>query len=160
MKKTFKGRPVVAGSIQGEAVVSRQGFNILASLQRDLMAKKDVVACSDQNNPDLFGKTISGKMLCLPQTIGSTTGGMVLQAAAALGKAPAALLFSEPIDSLAAGGVILAKVWNNTDIITVDSLGDDFRKAVQQGQRLTVEADGTVSIEIAGVAGDNLKETK
>lgn len=148
MNKMFKGRAVVSGSIQGEAVVSRQGFNILSSLQRDLMAKKKVVACSDQNNPDLFGKAISGKILCLPQTIGSTTGGMVLQAAAALGKAPAALLFSEPIDSLAAGGVILAKVWNNTDIITVDGLGEDFLKAAQHGQSITVEADGTVNIQM------------
>lgn len=150
MNKTFKGRPVVSGCIQGEAVVSRQGFNILASLQRDLMGKKKVVACSDQNNPGLFGKAISGKILCLPQTIGSTTGGMVLQAAAALGMAPAALLFSEPIDSLAAGGVLLAKVWNDTDIITVDGLGEDFLKAVEHGQRLTVESDGTVTIEMAG----------
>ena len=149
MKKTFKGRSVVPGRVEGEAVVSRQGFNILASLQRDLMGKKDVVCCSDQNNPEVFGKAISGKVLCLPQTIGSTTGGMVLQAAAALGKAPAALLFSEPIDSLAAGGVILAKVWNDTDIVTVDGLGKDFLDAVGHGQRVTVETDGTVSIETA-----------
>lgn len=146
MKKTFKGRSVIPGRVQGEAVVSRQGFNTLASLQRDLMAKKDVVACSDQNNPEVFGKVISGKVLCLPQTIGSTTGGMVLQAAAALGKAPAALLFSETIDSLAAGGVILAKVWNGTDIVTVDGLGKEFLSAVEHGQHVTIEADGTVSI--------------
>ncbi len=149
MKKTFKGRSVVPGSVRGEAVVSRQGFNILASLQRDLMGKKGVVACSDQNNPEVFGKAISGKVLCLPQTIGSTTGGMVLQAAAALGKAPAALLFSEPIDSLAAGGVILAKVWNGTDIVTVDGLGKDFLAAVEQGHRVSIEPDGTVTIESA-----------
>lgn len=147
MSKTFKGRSVVPGRVRGEAVVSRQGFNILASLQRDLMGKKDVVACSDQNNPDIFGKAISGKVLCLPQTIGSTTGGMVLQAAAALGKAPAALLFSEPIDSLAAGGVILAKVWNSTDIVTVDGLGEDFLAAVEHGNQISIEPDGTVRIE-------------
>ncbi|GAB1481989.1 DUF126 domain-containing protein [Treponema sp.] len=154
MKKTFEGRRVVAGSVRGEAVVSRQGFNILASLQRDLMAKKDVVTCSDQNNPELFGKAISGRNLYLSKTIGSTTGGMGLQAAAAIGKAPAALLFSQPIDSLAAGGVILAKVWNNTDIITVDGLGEELLQAVEHGQVLTVDAHGTVSIETAG-AGRN-----
>lgn len=149
MKKTFKGRPVVAGAVAGEAVVSRRGFNILASMQRDLMGKKAEVRCSDQNNPDAFGRVLSGRILCLPRTIGSTTGGMVLQAAAALGKAPLALLFSEPIDSLAAGGVILAKVWNDRDIVTVDGLGDDFLATVGDDAAVSVEPDGTVTIETA-----------
>jgi len=147
MKKTFKGRPVIAGTASGQAVVTRQGFNTLASFQRDLMANKAEVLCSDQNNPDLFGQILSGKVLCLPQTIGSTTGGMVLQSAAALGSAPLALLFSEPIDSLAAGGVILAKVWNGRDIITVDRLGADFLAAVTTGSTVSIQADGTVTIE-------------
>ncbi|HOZ72759.1 MAG TPA: DUF126 domain-containing protein [Spirochaetales bacterium] len=149
MKKSFKGRAVVPGTASGEAVVSRRGFNILASMQRDLMGKKAEVRCSDQNNPDAFGRALSGRILCLPRTIGSTTGGMVLQAAAALGKAPAALLFSEPIDSLAAGGVILAKVWNGRDIVTVDGLGDEFLAAVENGAAISVEADGIVTIETA-----------
>ena len=149
MKKTFKGRPVVAGAANGEAVVSRRGFNILASIQRDLMGKKAEVRCSDQNNPDIFGKVISGKVLCLPQTIGSTTGGMVLQAAAALGVAPLALLFSAPIDSLAAGGVILAKVWNGRDIVTVDGLGDEFLAAASDGCAVSITPDGEVTIETA-----------
>ncbi len=155
MTRSFKGRVIVPGRVRGEAVVSRRGFNILASLQRDLMAGKAAAACSDQNNPEIFGRTITGKVLCLPRTIGSTTGGMVLQAAAALGKAPAALLFSEPIDSLAAGGVILAKVWNGTDIVTVDSLGEEFLAAVEQGQGIVVEEDGTV---IIGSAREGRKE--
>ncbi|PKL24658.1 MAG: hypothetical protein CVV47_09495 [Spirochaetae bacterium HGW-Spirochaetae-3] len=147
MKKTFKGRPVVAGAAIGEAVVSKQGFNILASLQRDIMGKKPEVRCSDQNNPDIFNQVISGKVLCLPKTIGSTTGGMILQAAAALGVAPLALLFAEPIDSLAAGGVILAKVWNDRDIVTVDGLGDEFLAAVKNGCAVSITPDGAVTIE-------------
>lgn len=147
MKKTFKGRPVVAGAYEGDAVVSRQGFNTLASLQRDLMAKKPVVSCSDQNNPELYEKELSGKALCLPRTIGSTTGGMVLQAAATIGSAPGALLFSEAIDSLAAAGVILAKVWNDRAIITVDGLGAEFLDFVKDGDSIAIQDDGTVVVE-------------
>jgi predicted aconitase with swiveling domain len=147
MKKTFKGRPVIAGKAEGRAVVSRQGFNTLASFQRDLMANKPEIRCSDQNNAEVYGKVLSGKVLCLPKTIGSTTGGMVLQGAAALGKAPLALLFSESIDSLAAGGVILAKVWNGRDIVTVDGLGDEFLDSVATDCAVAVEPDGTVIVE-------------
>lgn len=146
MKKTFKGRPVMAGTARGRAVVTKQGFNTLASLQRDLMARKAEVRCSDQNNAELYDQVLSGRILCLPRTIGSTTGGMVLQAAAALGKAPLALLFSEPIDSLAAGGVVLAKVWNGREIVTVDSLGQDFIDSVKGDCLVSIEADGTVTL--------------
>jgi predicted aconitase with swiveling domain len=90
---------------------------------------------------------MAGKALCLPQTIGSTTGGMVLFCAAALEKQPACLLFSKPIDSLAAAGAILAGVWTENPMPTIDSLGEDFLKAVKSGDKVTVGEDGTVTVE-------------
>lgn len=54
---------------------------------------------------------MAGKALCLPQTIGSTTGGLVLYCACAMDRQPACMLFANPIDSLAAAGAILADVW-------------------------------------------------
>jgi len=149
MKKEFKGRPVIAGSAAGEAVVTKAGVNILACMQRDLLAKKPVIRSSDQNNPELYGKQLTGKVLCLPKTIGSTTGGMVLQKAIGADLAPKALLFGESIDSLAAAGVILAEVWNEKVIITVDRLGDAFLRSVKDGDRIEVHADGGVTVETA-----------
>ena len=108
---------------------------------------KDEVIGSDQNNPDVFGKNLTGKVLCLPQTIGSTTGGMVLYTVCALNMAPAAMLFSLPIDSLAAAGVILSDVWTDNTIVAVDSLGDEFLSAVKDGDKITVKEDGTVIVE-------------
>ena len=78
MSKTFKGRPVTPGAVQAEALVSHGGFNTLASYQMALMFGDKQVKCGDQNNPDLYKKPMLGKALCLPETIGSTTGGMVL----------------------------------------------------------------------------------
>ena len=99
MSKIFKGRPVVPGEARAKALVSHEGFNTLASFQKSLLAKKTQAVCSDQNNADLYGKVMTGTALCLPQTIGSTTGGMVLHTACSMGAAPAAMLFSLPIDS-------------------------------------------------------------
>lgn len=93
MKKTFKGRPVVPGRVTAEALVTHAGFNTLASFQKSLMFGDKNATCSDQNNPDLNGKQMAGKALCLPQTIGSTTGGMVLYTAASMHRQPACLLF-------------------------------------------------------------------
>lgn len=144
MKKTFKGRAIIPGEWTGTCVVSRQGMNTLASFQKGALAGKKTIYCSDQNNPDLYGKALTGVAVCLPKTIGSTTGGMVLQTVAARGVGPAALLFSERIDSLAAGGVILAKVWNDTSVVTVDGLGDEFLRHVRDGMTVRIEPDGTV----------------
>ena len=145
--RQFKGRPVIPGSAKAQALVSHGGFNTLASYQKSLMFGDKKGACSDQNNPDIYGKPMAGAALCLPQTIGSTTGGMVLYAAAALGRQPACLLFAKPIDSLAAAGAILADVWTDASMPTVDGLGDEFLEYVQSGMTVTVEPDGTVTVE-------------
>lgn len=144
--KQFQGRPVVKGSVQAQALVSHAGFNTLASFQKSLMFGDAKATCSDQNNADLYGKPMCGTALCLPQTIGSTTGGMVLYTAAAMGRQPACLLFAKPIDSLAAAGAILADVWTDTKMPVVDSLGDEFLAAVQTGDPVSVAEDGLVTV--------------
>ena len=146
MAKTFKGRPVVPGNASASALVSHGGFNTLASFQKALMFGDKKASCSDQNNPDLFGKQMCGAALCLPQTIGSTTGGMVLFAASAMHRQPACMLFSKPIDSLAAAGAILSAVWSDVDMPVIDGLGDEFLAAVQTGDPITVSEDGTVIV--------------
>lgn len=146
MAKTFKGRVLAKGNWTGEAIVSRQGVNTLATFQASALKNAKTVIASDQNNPDLFQKELTGKALCLPITIGSTTGGLVLQAICAMKINPAALLFSEHIDSLAASGVVLARVWEESDIIAIDKLGADFLASVKSGDRLEIKDDGTVTI--------------
>ena len=146
--KQFKGRPVVPGAVSAEALVSRAGFNTLASFQKALMFGDKEATCSDQNNPDLYNKPMHGAALCMPQTIGSTTGGMVIYCAAAMGRQPACLLFSKPIDSLAAAGAILAGVWaEDASMPTVDSLGDEFLEYVKTGTKVEVKEDGTVIVD-------------
>ncbi|MEA4907734.1 MAG: DUF126 domain-containing protein [Anaerolineaceae bacterium] len=146
MPKQFKGRPILSGSVEGEAAVSRGGFNTLASFQKSVVVRSKTATCSDQNNPDLYNRQLNGKILCLPQTIGSTTGGLVIQTIARRGIAPKAMLFSGHIDSLAAAGVILADIWVGQRIIVVDQLGEEFLHSVENGQPVRVLADGTVEV--------------
>ena len=146
--KQFKGRVVVPGTCKAEALVSHGGFNTLASYQMAIMFGDKQVKCGDQNNPDLYKKPMLGKALCLPMTIGSTTGGMVLYCACAMGRQPACMLFSNPIDSLAAAGSILASVWlPEAQIPVIDSLGEEFLSYVKDGMTVTVTEDGTVRVD-------------
>ena len=146
--KEFKGRVVSPGTVTAEAVVSRGGLNTLASFQKALQFGDKKATCGDQNNPDLYGKQMAGKALCLPQTIGSTTGGLVLYCACSMHRQPACMLFSNPIDSLAAAGAVLADVWlDDVQMPVVDSLGDEFLNYVQDGMSITVCEDGTVRFD-------------
>ena len=144
--KQFKGRVIVPGTCTAEALVSKGGFNTLASYQTPMLLGDKQVKCSDQNNPDLYKKPMIGKALCLPMTIGSTTGGMVLYTVCALGKQPACMLFSMPIDSLAASGAILGDVWTEAKMPVVDMLGDEFLEYAQTGMTITVREDGVVEV--------------
>ena len=146
--RKFVGRVVTPGTVTAPALVSHGGLNTLASFQKALQFGDKKATCGDQNNPDLYNKQMLGKALCLPQTIGSTTGGLVLYCACAMERQPACMLFSKPIDSLAAAGSILASVWlEGINMPVIDSLGDEFLNYVKDDMSITVQEDGTVCVE-------------
>lgn len=146
--KKFTGRVVAPGEITAEALVSHGGLNTLASFQKALQFGDKKATCGDQNNQDLYGKQMAGRALCLPMTIGSTTGGLVLYCACSMGRQPACMLFSQPIDSLAGAGVILADVWlDGVKMPVVDSLGEEFLNYVKDGMTITIKENGVVEVE-------------
>ena len=146
MEKVFKGRVVGGGELTGTAIVSRQGVNTLATFQSSALKNAKQVLSSDQNNADIYKQNLTGQILCLPKTIGSTTGGLVIQTICAMGINPSAMLFSEEIDSLAASGIVLARNWENSNIIAIDRLGEEFLDYVQTGDKIEISADGTVKV--------------
>ena len=146
--KQFTGRVVAKGTVSAPALVSHGGLNTLASFQKALQFGDKKATCGDQNNPDLYGKQMAGKALCLPRTIGSTTGGLVLDCACSMKRQPACMLFSEPIDSLAAAGAILQDVWlDDVQMPVIDCLGEEFLNYVQDGMTITVKENGVVEVD-------------
>jgi predicted aconitase with swiveling domain len=132
--------------LQGEALVSRTGFNTYASFYTSIHAPVEAALCADSGNQELYGKNMSGKVLCIPQTTGSTSAGAVWQRVVRMGIAPTAVLFSQKIDALAAGGLVVADVWTGERIVAVDQLGDEFLQTVQDGDQIVIKSDGTVII--------------
>ena len=74
-----------------------------------------------------------------------------------IGNAPQAMLFSKAIDSLAAGGLVVADLWAGRRIVVVDRLGDAFLEAVVHGDAITIGEDGGVVIRRTG-GGEGLRE--
>lgn len=147
MATTFKGRVLVPGNLEGQALVSKQPFNTTASYFTNMFAGNTKDApCTDANNKELYQKDLSGAIMCTPQTVGSTMGAGAIMGMNLLGVGFKAMLFSSHVDSIAAGGLIMDAVWNDRNVITIDLLGDEFMETVKTGDPISIKEDGTVVV--------------
>ena len=147
MAKTFKGRPIIPGKLEGKALVSKQPFNTTASYFENMFGGNTTNApCTDANNKELFKKDLKGAIICTPQTVGSTMGAGAIMGMNEIGVGAKAFLFSSHIDSIAACGLIIDDIWNNRRVITIDLLGDEFMETVKTGDPIKIMEDGTVEI--------------
>ncbi len=144
--KTYKGRPIVPGSVRGEALVSRQGLNWLATFQESIIRGRKTAIGGDRNNPYVYRKVLTNKILVIPTGIGSTTGSLVLVEAVLRGIAPKAIICTRIADTLTVTGAIIAYRWFNRRIVLVDSVGDKLFEEVGDGDVVEVYEDGTVKI--------------
>jgi predicted aconitase with swiveling domain len=144
---SFKGRPLLAGNLEGEALASKQPFNTTGSYLENLFGGNLTTApCTDPNNKEFYKKELSGAIICTTTTVGSSLGGAALMGVGSLGMGPKAMLFSQHIDSVSYAGLLMDDVWNGRRVITIDLLGDEFLDAVKSGDSVSIKEDGTVEV--------------
>jgi predicted aconitase with swiveling domain len=145
--KSFKGRPLLAGDLKGEALASKQPFNASGSYLENLFGGNSTTApCTDPNNKDFYKKELGGAIICTTVTVGSSLGGASLMGVGSLGLGPKAMLFSQHIDSVSYAGLLMDDVWNDRRVITIDLLGDEFLDTVKSGDPISIKEDGTVVV--------------
>ncbi len=105
----FKGAAVIPGQCEGTAVVTRQPINFLSAYDRNLVFTWRKGKIGDKEH-ELCGQDLRDKVLFVPTSIGSTTGGLLLLEAIKAQIAPRALVV-QVADSLLVSGAILARVW-------------------------------------------------
>jgi predicted aconitase with swiveling domain len=146
-KKTFKGRPLLPGKLEGKALASKQPFNTSGSYMENLFGgKKDGAPCTDAVNKEFYKKELAGAILCFPTTVGSTLGGASLMGVGFLGQGPKAMLYAEHADSVSLAGLLMDDIWNDRRVIAIDLLGDEFLEAVKSGDPIAIHEDGTVEV--------------
>ena len=139
-KKTFKGRPLLPGNLDGNALASKQPLNTTGSYLENLFGGNSTSApCTDPNNKEFYRKELSGAIICTTTTVGSSLGGAALMGVGSLGLGPKALLFSEHLDSVSLAGVLMDKVCNGRLVVTIDLLGDEFLETVKSGDSTSIK---------------------
>ena len=147
MAKTFKGRPLLPGKLEGKALASRQPLNTTGSYLENLFGGNSTSApCTDPNNKEFYKKDLNGAIICTTTTVGSSLGGAALMGVGSLGVGPKAMLFSQHVDSVSIAGLLMDDIWNGRRVITVDLLGDEFLEATKSGDPISIKEDGTVEV--------------
>ena len=146
-KKTFKGRPLIPGKLEGKALASKSPFNVSGTYLENLFGGNTKTApCTDVVNKEWSGKNLAGQILCFPTGVGSTMGGATLMGVGSMGLGPKAMLYAEHVDSVSVAGLIIDNIWNENTVITIDMLGDEFLDAVKTGDPISIKEDGTVEV--------------
>jgi predicted aconitase with swiveling domain len=146
-KKTFKGRPLLGGKLEGKVLASKQPLNTTGSYLDNLFGGNTKTApCTDPNNKEFYKKELSGAIICTTTTVGSSLGGAALMGVGSLGLGPKAMLFSEHVDSVSIAGLLMDDIWNGNRVIAIDLLGDEFLDAVKSGDTVSIKEDGTVEV--------------
>ena len=147
MAKTFKGRPLLAGNLNGEALALTQPLNTTGSYLENLFGGNSTSApCTDPNNKAFYKQELGGAIICTTTTVGSSLGGASLMGVGSLGLGPKAMLFSQHVDSVSIAGLLMDDIWNGNRVITIDLLGDDFINTVKSGDKISIKEDGSVTV--------------
>ena len=130
MGEKLTGRCVVPGKCEGDVMVSAQPIGFWGGVDPE-------TGCINDPRHELFGQSITGKVLVFPTGKGSTVGSYTVYRMKKNNMAPAAIV-NKQIDTIVAVGCIIS------EIPCVDKI--DISN-IKTGQRLIVNgSEGTIEI--------------
>ena len=133
MKILLRGRKVIGGSAEGEAVVTKEPVSFLGGVNPD----KGVVV---ERGHELEGQSITGKIFIFPHGKGSTAGPYIIYAMAKRKTAPVAMINVEAEPIIAVGAAM-------GNIPLVDRLDKNPLEVIATGDHVRVDGDqGIVEI--------------
>ena len=137
MAELIKARPIVPGTAQGQALVSREPLSFWGGYDQET---GEII---DRRHP-LSGQNAAGRILVLPHSRGSSTTTAVLLEALRAGTAPAAIITTAEDAFFSLAGVVAEEMYESgIPILSVDQAA--FER-LETGQQIQIEADGTVHL--------------
>ena len=139
----LKGRGLNRGIAKGEALVTKP-INFFGAYMQGILSGK--LSKIEDTKHELFGKSLEGKILVFPFSIGSLAGGVSLLEAIKKGVGPKAIVNSKT-DGVLLAGPVFARVFYGIEVPVVDSLDKDPFNTIRNGDYLTVDGNkGTVEV--------------
>jgi predicted aconitase with swiveling domain len=127
VKIILKGRKVIGGKAEGEAVVTRQPVSFLGGVNPD----KGIVV---EKGHELEGQSLTGKIFVFPHGKGSTAGPYIIYAMAKRRTAPAAMINVEAEPIIAVGAAM-------GNIPLVDRLDQNPLEVIATGDYVKIDGD-------------------
>ena len=137
--KKIQGKGIVGGKAKGRAIVSESPFGFFGGVN----PKTGVVI---DKWHELYGESIKGKVFIYPEGRGSTVGAAIILELARTGCAPAAIVNCN-IETITAGGGVMAKTFYDVDIPMIDGISKEELMAIPQEAEVEVDGDaGTITV--------------
>lgn len=138
MTKTIAGRPIVAGTADGAAVVTDVPLSFWGGFDP---ATGEVI---DRRHP-LSGRIVSGTVLVFPHGRGSCSASGVLLEAIRNGTAPAAIVVTRVDPIVGLGAILAEELYGQT--MPVVLITPQLAASIASGSHLTVDHPGIIRIE-------------
>ena len=137
MEKILTGKPIVAGSAEGAALVSKEPISFWGGL---CPRTGEII----DRRHELSGAIVTGRVFVFPKGRGSSTSSATLMESIASGVAPAAIINLKVDPILALGSIVSDELYHKAVPIVVLKEKDFF--SIKENDHLTIEPDGTVKI--------------
>ena len=137
MERILSGRPVVAGSAEGTALVSREPISFWGGVSPRTGEIID-------RRHERAGAIVAGRVFVFPQGKGSSTSSATLMEGIKTGIAPAAIINLKVDPILALGSIVSDELYNRAMPIVV--LDDKDFYSIKEDDYLTIESDGKVLV--------------
>jgi len=145
LPKILKGRGLSEGIVEGEAIITKQPFNITSAFSIPLVSNSKKLKVSDRTH-ELYRKDIKDKVLIFPIPIGTTTIGFVLLEAIVRKIGPKAII-CERAEPLLSSGALCAKIFYDQEFPIVDQVDFTELEQIQNGTMVRVNGNNGI-IEI------------
>jgi predicted aconitase with swiveling domain len=137
VEKILTGKPVVAGSAEGAALVSKEPISLWGGL---CPRTGEII----DRRHELSGAIASGRVFVFPQGRGSSTSSATLMESIRAGVAPAAIINLKVDPILALGIIVSDELYHQVVPIVVLEEKDFF--SIKENDHLTIKPDGTVKV--------------
>jgi predicted aconitase with swiveling domain len=139
VEKFLTGKPIVAGSAEGTALVSKEPISFWGGVCPQTGEIID-------RRHELSGAIVTGRVFVFPQGRGSSTSSATLMESIAAGVAPAAIINLKVEPILALGSIVSDELYHKAVPIVVLKEKDFF--SIKENDHLTIEPNGTVIINV------------